>query len=157
MGWIPVTAVVCRKPETSGITTAFEVVLTIERQLVIVLAADPGDVVHPVEPINRLLLLAEAILPCMPLVIVTGADAVRELVFTACSVPVAEPNGVPATNKVELLSIPAVAAETGIVVPMVEPFRFTFTTLAATPPHSLPQFKTQNVLSLLSDVSKTAV
>src|SRR5258708_30586388 len=116
MGWIPVTAVVCRKPETSGITTAFEVVLTIERQLVIVLAADPGDVVHPVEPINRLLLLAEAILPCMPLVIVTGADAVRELMFTASSVPVAQPTRVPPTHQVEFRSIPPRAADNRIVV-----------------------------------------
>src|SRR5258708_34475882 len=114
MGWIPVTPTDCRKAETSGITTALELVLKIERQLVTVLATDPGEVVHPREPINKVLLLAKTILPWVPLVIVTGAGAVGEPVLTACSVPVAEPNGVPATNKVKLLNTPAVAAATAM-------------------------------------------
>src|SRR6266481_1002552 len=157
MGWIPVTTTDCRNAETSGITTALELVLKMERQLVTVLATDPREMVHPREPMNKRLLLAKTILAWVPLAIETAPPAVRVLVLTACSLPVVEPNGVPATNRVVPLKTPAVAPETAMGVPIIGPFRFTFTTLAAVPPHSGPQFKTQTVLSLVSAGSKTAV
>src|SRR5260370_42348918 len=69
--------------------------------------------------------------------------------------------GDPATNKLEPLSTPTVAAEIAIPPTVVNVgdaglLKFTFTTLAVVPPHSGPQFRMKAVLSVLSVGSKTA-
>src|SRR5215472_12755091 len=113
-----------------------------------------------------------AICVCKPLVIVNGALAVKAPVSMTCNVPVELPGGVPATNRLDPLKNPTVAAETGIGALKVGgtegllniPLKFTLTTLGGTgvdemsrPPHSEPQFRIKAVESLVSVGSKTAL
>src|SRR5262249_60438761 len=101
---------------------------------------------------------------CKALVMVNGALAVKAPVSMTCKVPVALPGGVPATKRLDPLSSPTVAEETGIPATLglntgaAGLLKFTFTTLGGTePPHSVPQFRMKAVVSLVSVGSKTAV
>src|ERR1700694_6049576 len=93
--------------------TALAVVLKIVRQPVVVPGEAPAEVVQADAPIKSRLLLPIRILVCKPSVIVTGAEAVMVLVLTVWTVPVPLLGDVPATNKLEPLSSPTVAADIG--------------------------------------------
>src|SRR5262249_52413440 len=88
-------------------------------------------------------------------VLITWREPQRERVH-----PAGETVGVPATNRLEPLSNPTVAPETGtgaLNVGAAGLLKLTLITLAVVPPHSGPQLRMKAVVSLASLGSKTAM